>query len=106
MRRLFRVAFFACGWTGLLLNLVFILVSFNREAEVGLALETAMSQEREFSMQRQGDKISDFGTYSTAETALTKNQGRMSLTSRTYCECLFHTTTTESGWWARQGSNL
>src|SRR5262249_42871194 len=30
------------------------------------------SQEREFSMQRQGDKISDFGTYSTAETAQTK----------------------------------
>src|SRR6516165_9260689 len=24
-----------------------------------------------------------------------KNQGRMSLTSRTYCECLFHTTTTD-----------
>jgi hypothetical protein len=35
-----------------------------------------------------------------------KNQGRMSLTSRPYCECLFHTTTTESGWWAHQGSNL
>ena len=30
------------------------------------------SQEREFSMQRQGDKISNFGTYSTAETAQTK----------------------------------
>ena len=42
MRRLFRVAFFACGWIGLLLNLVFILVSFNREAEVGSALGTAM----------------------------------------------------------------
>ena len=42
MRRLFRVAFFACGWIGLLLNLVFILVSFNREAEVGSTLETAM----------------------------------------------------------------
>ena len=142
------------------------------------------SQEREFSMQRQGDKISDFGPYSTAETAQTKklgthvfdnsdvsrvslshhnygewvvetrwietgcpplspsnespvgarngnfrcrdkatksatlariqqqrlrkpkNQGRMSLTSRTYCECLVNTTTTESGWWAHQGSNL
>ena len=33
------------------------------------------SQEREFSMQRQGDKISDFGTYSTAETAQTKKLG-------------------------------
>jgi hypothetical protein len=42
MKRLFRVAFFACGWIGLLLNLVFILVSFNRETEVGSALETAM----------------------------------------------------------------
>ena len=42
MKRLFRVAFFACGWIGLLLNLVFILVSFNREAEVGSALGTAM----------------------------------------------------------------
>ena len=42
MKRLFRVAFFACGWIGLLLSLVFILVSFNREAEVGSALETAM----------------------------------------------------------------
>ena len=42
MRRLFRVAFFACGWIGLLLNLVFILVSFNREAEVGATLATTM----------------------------------------------------------------
>jgi len=42
MRRLFRVAFFACGLIGLLLNLVFILVSFNREVEAGSALETAM----------------------------------------------------------------
>jgi hypothetical protein len=33
------------------------------------------SQEREFSMQRQGDKISDFGTYSTAGTAQTKKPG-------------------------------
>jgi hypothetical protein len=33
------------------------------------------SQEREFSMQRQGDKISDFGTFSTAETVQTKKQG-------------------------------
>ena len=42
MKRLFRLAFFACGGIGLLLNLVFILVSFNRETEVGSALETAM----------------------------------------------------------------
>ena len=42
MRRLFRVAFVACGLSGLLLNLAFILVSFNREAEVDSALETAM----------------------------------------------------------------
>ena len=42
MRRLFRVAFFACSLSGLLLNLAFILVSFNREAEVDSALETAM----------------------------------------------------------------
>ena len=42
MKRSFRVAFFASGWIGLLLNLVFILVSFNREAEVDSALETAM----------------------------------------------------------------
>ena len=34
-----------------------------------------LSQEREFSVQRQGDKISDFGTYSTAETAQTKKPG-------------------------------
>ena len=42
MRRLFRAAFFACGFSDLLLKLAFILVSFNREAEVGSALETAM----------------------------------------------------------------
>ena len=42
MKRLFKLAFFACGWIGLLLNLAFILVSFNREAEVDSALETAM----------------------------------------------------------------
>ena len=41
MRRLFRVAFFACGTIGLLSNLVFILVAY-REAEVGSALATAM----------------------------------------------------------------
>lgn len=32
----------ACGWIGLPLNLVFIFVSFSREAEVCSALETAM----------------------------------------------------------------
>jgi hypothetical protein len=42
MKRSFKVAFFACGWIGLCLNLVFILVSFDRETEVGSALETAM----------------------------------------------------------------
>jgi hypothetical protein len=42
MKRLFTMAFFACGWIGLLLNLVFILVSFSREAEIGSAWETAM----------------------------------------------------------------
>jgi hypothetical protein len=36
------MAFFACGWIGLLLNLVFILVSFSREAEIGSASETAI----------------------------------------------------------------
>jgi hypothetical protein len=41
MKRFFTRAFFACGWIGLLLNLVFILVSFSREA-VGSALETAV----------------------------------------------------------------
>jgi hypothetical protein len=42
MKRLFKFAFFACGWIGLLLNLAFILVSFSREAEVGSAVEAAM----------------------------------------------------------------
>jgi hypothetical protein len=42
MKRLFTMAFFACGWIGLLLNLVFILVSFSREAEIGSASETAI----------------------------------------------------------------
>jgi hypothetical protein len=42
MRRLFRVAFFACGSIVLLLNLVSILVVFDREAEVGSALVTAI----------------------------------------------------------------
>jgi hypothetical protein len=42
MRRLFRVAFFACGSIVLLLNLISILVAFDREAEVGSALVTAI----------------------------------------------------------------
>ena len=42
MKRLFKVAFFACGFIGLFLNLVFILTSFSRETEVGSALELAM----------------------------------------------------------------
>ena len=42
MKRLFKVAFFACGFIGLFLNLVFILASFRHEAAVGSALETAM----------------------------------------------------------------
>jgi hypothetical protein len=42
MKRLFRTAFFACGFIGLILNLVFILVSFRHEAADGSALETAM----------------------------------------------------------------
>ena len=39
MKRLFKVTFFACGFIGLLLNLVYILVSFSHEAELGSALE-------------------------------------------------------------------
>ena len=60
------------------------------------------SQEREFSMQRQGDKISDFGTYSTAETAQTKKPGthvfnisavsRVSLSHHNYREWVVGTT--------------
>ena len=60
------------------------------------------SQEREFSMQRQGDKISDFGTYSTAETAQTKKLGthvfdnsnvlRVSLSHHNYREWVVGTT--------------
>jgi hypothetical protein len=42
MKHFFKVAFFACGWIGLFLNLVFVLVSFSREMEVNSALETAM----------------------------------------------------------------
>jgi hypothetical protein len=42
MKRLFKLVFFACGFIGLFLNLIIILVSFSREAEVGTTLETAM----------------------------------------------------------------
>jgi hypothetical protein len=42
MKRLFKVAFFACGWIGLLLNLAFVLASLTRDAESGSALETAL----------------------------------------------------------------
>jgi hypothetical protein len=42
MKRLFKMAFFACGFIGLFVNLAFIFSFFNREAEVGSALETAM----------------------------------------------------------------
>ena len=43
MKRLFRVAFFACGWTGLLLNLVFIVVSSARDVPIETsAIETAL----------------------------------------------------------------
>ena len=65
------------------------------------------SQEREFSMQRQGDKISDFGTYSTAETAQTKKPGthvfdnsdvlRVSLSHHNYREWVVETKGIETG---------
>ena len=65
------------------------------------------SQEREFSMQRQGDKISDFGTYSTAETAQTKKPGthvfdisavsRVSLSHHNYREWVVETRWIETG---------
>ena len=42
MKRLFKMAFFACGFIGLFLNLAFIFAFLNREAGVGSALETAM----------------------------------------------------------------
>ena len=34
MKRLFKVLFFACGWIGLVLNLIFVLVSLGRDAQV------------------------------------------------------------------------
>ena len=44
MKRFFKVLFFACGWTGLLLNLIFVLVSITRDpaietSAIGTALE-------------------------------------------------------------------
>ena len=65
------------------------------------------SQEREFSMQRQGDIIGDFGTYSTAETAQTKKPGthvfdisdvlRVSLSHHNYREWVVGTQQIETG---------
>jgi hypothetical protein len=65
------------------------------------------SQERKFSMQRQGYKISDFGTYSTAETAQTKKPGthvfdisavlRVSLSHHNYREWVVETEEIETG---------
>ena len=40
MKRLFRLAFFACGFIGLVLNVAIIVALFSRETE--LDLETAM----------------------------------------------------------------
>ena len=34
MKRFFKVLFFACGWTGLLLNLIFVLVSITRDPAI------------------------------------------------------------------------
>jgi hypothetical protein len=42
MKRVFKTAFFACGFIGLLLNLAIIFALFSHEMEVGSALETAM----------------------------------------------------------------
>ena len=42
MKRLFKMAFFACGFIGLFLNLAIILALFHRAAEPVSALETAM----------------------------------------------------------------
>jgi hypothetical protein len=65
------------------------LLSLSNESPVG-------ARNGNFSMQRQGDKISDFGTYSTAETAQTKKPGthvfdisavlRVSLSNNNYRE--------------------
>jgi hypothetical protein len=42
MKRLFRLAFFACGFIGLVLNVAIIVALFSRETELDSALETAM----------------------------------------------------------------
>jgi hypothetical protein len=43
MKYLFKCLFFACGWIGLLLNLVFIVVSFARDVPIETsAIETAL----------------------------------------------------------------
>jgi hypothetical protein len=42
VKRSFKVAFFACGFIGLFLNLALIFALFSREAGVSSALETAM----------------------------------------------------------------
>lgn len=43
MKRLFKVLFFACGWIGLLLNLIFLVVSFARDVAIETsAIETAL----------------------------------------------------------------
>src|SRR6516164_3982091 len=65
------------------------------------------SQGRKFSMQRQGDNISDFGTYSTAGTAQTKKPGthvfdisavvRVSLSHHNYREWVVETEEIEAG---------
>ena len=49
------------------------------------------SQEQKFSMQRQGDKSAILARIQQQRLRKPKNQGRMSLTSRPYRECLFHT---------------
>jgi hypothetical protein len=42
-KSLFKLLFFACGGTGLLLNLVFVVVSFTRDVPVETSsLETAL----------------------------------------------------------------
>ena len=43
MKLLFKSLFFACGWIGLLLNLVFIAVSFARDVPIETsAIDTAL----------------------------------------------------------------
>ncbi|MGY8667646.1 hypothetical protein Q3C01_35550 [Bradyrhizobium sp. UFLA05-109] len=43
MKPLFKLLFFACGWIGLMLNLVFVVVSFLRDAPIETsAIETAL----------------------------------------------------------------